>query len=51
MLNLPNKLNPKQKTNTRIEENEGHPSEKLAKRKGILTRLTDMLYGKGKPKK
>lgn len=45
------KLHGLQKRMTRMEENEGHASEKVGKRKGMLRRLTDMLYGKGKPKK
>lgn len=44
------KLHSLQKKMTRMEENEGHASEKVGKRKGMLRRLMDMLYGKGKPK-
>lgn len=45
------KLHNLQKKINRMEENEGHSSEKLGKRKGFLRKLIDMLYGKGKPKK
>jgi hypothetical protein len=45
------KLHGLQKRMTRMEENEGHSIEKVGKRKGMLRRLMDALYGKGKPKK
>lgn len=45
------KLHNLQKKMTRMEENEGHSVEKVGKRRGMLRRLMDMLYGKGKPKK
>jgi hypothetical protein len=45
------KLHGLQKRMTRMEENAGHASDKVGKRKGMLKRLMDMLYGKGKPKK
>jgi hypothetical protein len=44
------KLHSLQKRMTRMEENVGHASEKAGKRRGMLRRLMDMLYGKGKPK-
>lgn len=44
------KLHGLQKRMTRMEENEGHASEKVGKRKGMLRKLMDALYGKGKPK-
>lgn len=45
------KLHGLQKRMTRMEENVGHASEKAGKRRGMLRRLMDALYGKGKPKK
>jgi hypothetical protein len=45
------KLHGLQKRMNRMNENEGHASEKAGKRKGFLRKLIDMLYGKGKPKK
>jgi hypothetical protein len=45
------KLHNLQKKMTRMEENEGHSTEKVGKRKGMLRRLMDALHGKGKPKK
>ena len=44
------KLHGLQKRMNRMEENIGHSTEKAGKRKGMLRRLMDMLYGKGKPK-
>ena len=45
------KLHNLQKKINRMEDNEGHSTEKVGKRKGFLRKLIDMLYGKGKPKK
>ena len=45
---LANKLHQLQKRLFRMESNEGHSSDKVGKRKGILKRLMDKLKGTGK---
>ncbi len=45
---LANKLHQLQKRLFRMESNEGHSTEKVGKRKGMLKRLMDGLKGKGK---
>jgi hypothetical protein len=45
---LANKLHQLQKRLFRMETNEGHSSDKIGKRKGMLKRLMDALRGKGK---
>jgi hypothetical protein len=45
---LANKLHQLQKRLFRMESNEGHSTEKVGKRKGMLKRLMDGLKGRGK---
>ncbi len=45
---LANKLHQLQKRLFRMESNEGHSTEKVGKRKGMLKRLMDSLKGRGK---
>ena len=45
---LANKLHQLQKRLFRMESNEGHSTEKVGKRKGMLKRLMDSLNGRGK---